>query len=270
MRNSILKMAIEQQEDLAVKAEKEQEITFYAHIQKPEGLEQAYGSEEHVQAEIKIDKDRRIRVRKTTSKDKEPEYTITTKVIRSDVEGVRTFDETTEVITKEVFEIFKNTVPSYQNKTRYFFKIESIKVTDAEGEKEIDLGDLKYEVDVFTNSDGKRSDWCKIDVEIQGVEQKLKEAGINVEKFNINVKASELPFAPTDFIIMDKETSEEDQAKVSELYDKEFLIYNHLPGQEPQAVVAEQAAQNEGADEAAQSSASDEAPEESQQLPEDQ
>ena len=229
MRNKfahLLKLSLENQPAIS---EKEQEITIYARIGNPDGLTQAYDSESQVQAEIKIDQHRRIRVRKTIRTSQEPIYELTTKILINNQEGVRSFIEQTQSIDADVFEMFKDICTSYQNKTRYFFKIENITVTQADSENSLNINDFVYEVDVFRNKEGKLSEYCKIDLEIQGLEEKFKQAGMDVGQFNITAKISNLPFAPTDFILMSADTSEEDKQKVSQLYDAEFLVHNELP-----------------------------------------
>lgn len=75
----------------------------------------------------------------------------------------------------------------------------------------LDIEGMKFEVDVYTNSNGSQSEWCKIDFEIQGMEEKFKAAGIDVQDFNISLNIGNLPFKPTDFIFMSDDTSEEDK-----------------------------------------------------------
>lgn len=233
---SILSLALEDinqvEQSSTADQQKEQEITIYAKVGKPENLQQAFAKEHHVQAEIKVDEYRRIRVRKTTRDSQPAVYELTSKVLCSNKEGVRSFIETTKAIDPDVFEMFLSIVPSFQAKTRYFFKIEKLTVNSGEGEKNLDLSDFKYEVDVYTDKEGKESQWCKIDLEIQGLEDKLKEAGVNTQEFNVNVTASSLPFEPSEFIVMSDETSQADKDKISNLYETEFLTFNSLPGQE--------------------------------------
>ena len=206
------------------KVEKEQEVTIYAEMSEPSGLAQAYDQEEHIQAEIKVDETHRIRVRKTTKKEGTPTYHMTSKVTISNEEGLRVFDEQTSEISEEAFDVFMKVVDKYQKKARYYFKVEKLVISEGGENNSLEVDDFKYEVDVFTNNAGKQSTWCKIDLEIQDLQEKIKEAGINTDKFNLTVGAGSLPFKPTNFIIMDKYTSEEDITKVTELYNTQFLI----------------------------------------------
>lgn len=225
MSFKLLKMALEDIESQSKdKAEKEQEVTIYAEMSEPSGLAQAYDQEEHIQAEIKVDETHRIRVRKTTKKEGTPTYHMTSKVTISNEEGLRVFDEQTSEISEEAFDVFMKVVDKYQKKARYYFKVEKLVISEGGENNSLEVDDFKYEVDVFTNNAGEQSTWCKIDLEIQDLQEKIKEAGINLDKFNLTVGAGSLPFKPTNFIIMDKYTSKEDIAKVTELYNTQFLI----------------------------------------------
>ncbi len=218
------------------KSQIEKEITIYARITNPQGLEEAYSREEQVQGEIKIDADSRLRVRKTTQKDQEPVYTMTSKIALANEDGLRSFEEKTENIDEPTFTLFIQSLSSYQKKTRYLFNIEKIVAESGEAgdEKALSIDGFKYEVDVFTNTEGKTSEWCKIDLEIQDLEEKFKEAGIDVDTFNITVGASKLPFAPADAFVMSADTSKEDRDKLTQIYDTEFLTFNrNKPETEP-------------------------------------
>lgn len=210
---------------------KEQEITIYAKIGNPDGLKQASSSEEQTQAEVKIDKNRRLRVRKTVQPSGDTTYVLTTKLALDSEDGVRSFTENNANIDAATFELFVAIVPSYQRKTRYIFNIEKITVENEDGSASLDIDGFKYEVDVFLNAEGKPSEWCKIDLEIQDLQQKFEDAGVSVDKFNINVAAGKLPFDPSEFIIMDEDTSKEDRDHVSKIYDEQFLTFQ--PGETP-------------------------------------
>lgn len=231
MRHALLQLAIE---DISSAANKslEQEITIYAKVTDPDGFSQAIGSEEQEQAEVKIDDNRRIRVRKTTKTGTDPVYEMTSKTACGNDNGVRSFTENTITIDEAIFEMFKSACVSYQNKTRYFFNIERMTLSDGQSDNKLDVEGFKYEVDVFKNAAGEQSTWCKIDLEINDLQKEIESTGIEVNTLNVNIGASKLPFKPSEFILMDDQTSEEDRKKVFEIYNKEFLIFNKLPGEE--------------------------------------
>ena len=226
MRNKTLLLSKENQDTENTGSQKEQEITIYAEIGNPEGLLKALSSEEQVQAEVKVDGKRRMRVRKTIKENDETTYELTTKRECDTEEGVRSFIEVTKEISPEAFEAFKDIVVAYQHKKRYFFQIEKMKIESGDQLKFLNVNDFRYEVDVFFNKEGQPGVWCKIDVEIQDLEKQLSDFGFDVDSFNVNISASKLPFEPKNFILMNENTSEEDKAKISELYDQYFLITN--------------------------------------------
>lgn len=231
MKNKILLLSQENQKnDSAIKngVQKEQEITFYAEIGNPEGLAKAVSTEDQIQAEVKIDDKRRMRVRKTTDVNNNITYELTTKILIEAQDGIRSFMENTKEISQEVFEMFVLIVPSYQHKKRYCFQIEKMKIESGDNQKFLDVNEFKYEVDVFFNKDNQPSTWCKIDVEIQDLEKQMSDLGFDVDSFNIKVSASKLPFEPSNFILMDDNTSQEYKDKVSEIYNKQFLIFNTI------------------------------------------
>lgn len=238
MKTDLLTISIEEQEaqelaeqqaaELAAQQAAEapeEEITIYAKITDFSGLEQANSQQHHIQAEIQSDNGNRIRVRKTTIEGQEPIYEMTTKTNCSNDNGVSALLESTYGIDEDMFNSFVKVAGKYIDKTRYCFNIEGITVTDEEGEKSVDVGDLKYEVDVFKNGQGQVCQWCKIDIEVQKLPGLIENAGIDADQLKLRFNASKLPFSPEEFILTgDDSTSEEDKMKVKELFQNEFQI----------------------------------------------
>lgn len=210
---------------------KEVEATIYARITKPQGLTQASGSEQQEQAEIKIDKKRKFRVRKTTRPGQAPIYELTVKIRTSNTKELTEVTEQTQGIPVEVYETIKSIVPNYQTKTRYYFNVEEITVATSHGEKSVPIKGLAYEVDVFINDKGQVSDWCKIDVELQDFEDRLKAAGVKISSFNLKLALTKLPFRPADFIVIDSKSIDKNNEKLTQIYEHQFLRFNRLPGE---------------------------------------
>lgn len=210
---------------------KEVEATVYARITKPQGLTQATGSEQQEQAEIKIDKKRKFRVRKTTRAGQEPIYELTVKIRTSNTKELTEVTEQTQAIPVEVYETIKSAVPNYQTKTRYYFNVEEVTVATSGGEKSVPIKGLVYEVDVYINDKGQVSDWCKIDLELQDFEDRLKAAGVAVSSFNLKLALTKLPFRPADFIVIDSKSIDKNNEKLTQIYEHQFLRYNRLPGE---------------------------------------
>lgn len=208
--------------------ENEKEITILCKIGNFEGLQQSFDNEHHLQAQICKNDKGMVRIRKTTFVGKRtntPAIELTTKTQISDG-GIRSVQEKTEPIDESIFSQLLEVAEKYMDKTRYLFKMETLEVSFED--KIYDLSDigLVYEVDVFKKKDGSVSQWCKIDVEVQGIEEKLKELNLDVEKISFKVVISKLPFEPTDFILVDEEENADKQELIRELFDNEFLVAN--------------------------------------------
>ncbi|MDD2879755.1 MAG: hypothetical protein PHQ58_04915 [Rhodoferax sp.] len=184
------------------KAEIELEMVFYAKLLDRNLLATAKETEHHEQWEIKIPKtdetasSGRMRVRKTTKPNSEPEYVLTIKT--KHYLGGET--EVGNPSSEDAFKQFKAMSPRGMNKTRYVFDIPN-RVE-------------KWEVDIFDNPDGTPCDWCKIDLEL---------------KSNIR----EVPAFPVGLfdersVITNNDRSVESHMKIQELYDTVFIRKNEL------------------------------------------
>lgn len=189
------------------------------------------GSEQQEQAEIKIDKKRKIRVRKTTRQGQAPVYELTVKIRTSNTKELTEVTEQTQAIPVEIYETIKSTVPNYQTKTRYYFNVEEVTVSTSHGEKSVPIKGLTYEVDVYINDKGQVSDWCKIDLELQDFEDRLKAADVKISSFNLKLALTKLPFRPADFIVIDSKSVDKNNEKLTQIYEHQFLRYNRLPGE---------------------------------------
>lgn len=224
---NLLRYSLESSEPVQPAKTKEQEFCCYAKISNPAGLDQAQDKEDQEQAEIKIDKRRKIRVRKTTKAGQAAVYEITSKVATANKDAAQLVIEQTQPISPQAYELFKNICPSYNRKTRYFFKVEKASVVAKGVETVLQDLELVYEVDVFHNETNKESTWCKIDLEVQDLVDKLKELDLLDGEYKLNVKLSSLPFAPSSILIDTEENSE----KIAQLWKNEFLSFNLLVGE---------------------------------------
>lgn len=197
----------------------ETETTVYALIGNMEGLTKADYKEIHNQAETKLSSEAKIRVRKTT-RDGIVKYEQTIKNKVSNTALAKTVTETTCVIPENMFNTFFKSADKKYVKTRYVFKDEK-SIAKIEGKKEvITLPGLIYEVDVFTNRNGKKSTWCKVDIELDSTLAFLKENYPDVEtKIIFNI--SKLPFNPQQPFEKRNATAEQSEL-LDSLYDKQF------------------------------------------------
>ncbi len=176
----------------------EEEKTFYASIDHFDILLKAVDREYQEQYQVTIPKTDenqnagRMRVRATTKNNGETEYVQTLK-IKADVGE----NETSHLVTIDVFKQFKLIATNAMLKTRYTFPIE--------GRKEC------WEVDVFKFQDGehkgKVANWCKIDYEF---------------KDPTNREIPPLPEGFSDVIAGDT-TDQEEKDFIRSLYEKIFL-----------------------------------------------
>lgn len=204
----------------------ETEIALYAKIEDPESLQEADLIEEHIQLESTLISGARMRVRKITPVKGGPEggadrYEVTLKVPVEDSAGVPSSQETTQETDRGFFEAFANVAHRAVVKRRHIFVGRSPDITGAEG---IVIPPVKYEVDLFINPHTReKTNWIKMDIELDEVIAALKEAGIDTtgvrQKFNIN----NLPFTSMDMFTPQTATPEQ-KALLSELWSKQFSI----------------------------------------------
>ena len=205
----------------------ETELTFYAKIGNPEGLQEAISEEIQCQHAYFINHGEgkgktQLRVRSTT-KDGVVLYEETVKlpVFNPDVQ---TFGNQ-EFTTKIEEDYFNAWIAGVRvggiNKIRYVFLSKDVILDTGNGE-EIKLPEVKYEVDVFLDKDGNKSKWCKIDIEIDHILDLLKEQHKDVGKFDMTVKLSTLPFRPEN--TFSAKTENEDELKAIAHFWEVFTI----------------------------------------------
>ena len=199
----------------------ETEFTVYCKIGDPSKLNRANSVEEHFQAELKLQQGR-CRVRKTKVND-QVKYEMTLKTpTELNGESIRSNKEHTVPVTEAFFNAFKQSCTTYQNKTRYKFANRKIIITQNNEEKVVEIPELCYEVDVFTRSDNKQSEWCKIDFELHDLHRFMKINYPDIKEISLmKLMLSHLPFHPSDFMTMKTHPDE-----VKRLFYSEFNIPN--------------------------------------------
>lgn len=200
---------------------REDEIVFYAVMKNPEGLKLASDKESQEQWEIKKRRGR-VRVRKVTKSDLAPTFSLTFKT-KSNNAGIAGSIEDPFDCEEGMFNAFKNLAEEGMVKDRYFFPVTSVQITTDAGKQDVVVEDVFYEVDVFFNEDKSYNENIKIDLEMNKILDAINKAMPNLGEFNLNVKLLNLPFQPTNVIISDANTSEENRAKISQLYETVFL-----------------------------------------------
>lgn len=184
-------------------AEKEIELCFFAEVTKKEGYDQAQAVEQHDQYEFRLPPGQegqrrgRVRVRKTV-KNGEVRYQET---IKTPIDPTSTLGDSEETI--DITEAYYNTwlktfATKGQRKTRYTYLANSVKMT-VNG-NQIELPKLVFEVDRFYNTQGQKSQWVKIDVEVQDIIAVLKANHEDIKHAQFAIDFGCLPLGITKFI----------------------------------------------------------------------
>jgi hypothetical protein len=205
----------------ADKTQREDEIVFYATVGDFEGLKQACSKEHHDQWEVKTEHGR-FRVRKISKESLDPVFEQTVK-INSKNAGLDGSEEKTYSINEDLFKAIEMICERGMIKDRYCFPVGKLQITTDSGIKDVAVDNVYFEVDVFFNEDGSYNPNVKIDLEVNKILDKLKESNPDLGEFNLNVRLLDLPFKPTDVIVGNKNTSDEDKQKIDNLYDTVFI-----------------------------------------------
>lgn len=201
----------------------ETEVVLYAKITNPDGLAAAVHVEHHEQAQIKTAKGS-VRIRKIVVEGKEPVFEMTSK-IKQKSGSVKSNIESTKRINEDVYNLFMVACENFMSKTRYVFNVETIRGKKGDLEFEIKAKGMNFEVDVFRNAQGKISNWCKIDLEVDKLKDILKENDINVSDIKLTARIGQLPFKPNNIVIDDGNDEDPNKKElITMLFSKEFLI----------------------------------------------
>lgn len=199
----------------------ETEIVVYAKISNWDGLQKASHTEAHEQMETSFKNSGRCRVR-LIDNDK---YTLTLKIPTGTDEGYEANEEVTTEIDKDFYDSFRQVAEHRLLKTRYTFNSSTIQLVYGEGDDKhvMEVPDITYEVDVYTNQAGEVCEWCKIDIEVDNILNYLSQHHSDLEQVKLNVKISHLPFEPAECILATSMTDEQ-QTFVSSLWQDQFRL----------------------------------------------
>jgi len=188
----------------------ETEIVVYCKVNDFDGLQKATHIEQHEQLESTFANGVRCRIRHTTAMNTQDAYVFTYKIpITTD--GSDCHHEYNVDVDHDFYEGFRQIATHRLQKTRYEFASDHITLqytTDGETHL-IEVPDVKYEVDVYTDASGTVCEWCKIDIEIDGLVDYLAEHHSDLQDIKLNVRISHLSFEPTDMILSDAATEEQ-------------------------------------------------------------
>ena len=175
----------------------ETEIAIYAKIGDMHGLESCVRKEHHIQLESSFANGVPVRVRKTIR----PEGTTFShcfKLNDGKRAGVMMRKEYPAVVDEDYFEGFKAVAKRALVKTRYIFESTSVSMSLVKENitKRVVMPKILYEVDVFEMQNGAPCEWCKIDVELDGMLEFLRVHEPGLKDYNLNIRVSHLPFKP--------------------------------------------------------------------------
>ncbi len=204
---------------------KETEVAVYAKITDMSGLEKATSHEEHVQLESKFQNGTKCRIRKITKEDGSVQF-IETMKIRVESDGpVPTDMEHSVEVNEAFFDAFRHAANKMLKKTRYNFSSQNVTMTVGDGEnaQKIELPNVTYEVDVYTNPQGGIAEWCKIDVELDAIIASVQQNHPEIPESTLKISVSHLPFKPVEPILNDTEEPEK-KAFLGQLWDTQFNL----------------------------------------------
>lgn len=200
--------------------EKSQEIeaTIYGKITIPDGLSRANKIEHHLQYEGGFKNGNRCRVRKTTAGDT-VEHVLTMKRKAKGVSAVSNSTEYNAKVDSAFFDGFVATAAeSKQNKTRYIFVCEDVRMTV--NEQTVVFPKVVYEVDVFNTEEGP-CEWCKIDIELQDLLPIVEKQFPGLTDVKFIFRVNHLPLGLVGCFL--NATKTEEQAKLLDyLWDTKF------------------------------------------------
>jgi hypothetical protein len=208
------------------KSNNETEIAIYAHIGDMNGLSHAVSTIHQEQLETEFFNGVRCRVRKevigtgTT-------YTLTYKVKQENTGVVSSNKEYNASVDSDFFEGFRHVAKKRIKKTRYIFnsRLVQFELVPTIGETVVlTLPQVIYEVDVYQKVDNTSSEWCKIDIELDGILAAIpKDLNMTSKEIKAVIKISHLPFKPIHGMLNSSENSKT-KTIISKIWDEEWNL----------------------------------------------
>lgn len=208
-------------------SKREDEVVIYAKINDFTGLKKAQSKESHEQWEVKAPFGR-IRIRKTTIAGLEPTYKQAIKR-KDDYVGIAGGTELETVTDQAAFDAFRAIADAGMIKDRYVFVPTQVKSSGPDGASPMADVDLKYEVDVFPDGHGGYHQWCKIDIEVNNLLDKIAATQGSGKKIKLTFAISGLPFKPSEIVVGSSEKLE-DKTLIDTLYNDIFRVKKNAKG----------------------------------------
>lgn len=210
--------------------EKETELVIYAKLDSFDYLDELNTYRDFVQLEASLGASQHCRCRSEVTFVKgQPQQNIPVYEFTVKANGKRSSTVSNKVeynfkVDSDFFEYFQNTAETRQIKKRYTFRIKDYEVTatvDGQEDTEVIIPELLFEIDVFEKSNGYRSPWVKIDIELNDAFKYLENKYKQISNISFTVRLKVLPFTlHTGFI--EKTANREQKDLLDNLWSFEF------------------------------------------------
>lgn len=202
---------------------KEIELAYLVELIDSTKLNQANTTDHHLQYEYKLpplengERRGRVRIRKTTSPDGKVIFQETIKLPIDPTSNLGDVESTVEIDEAYFNAWCRLYKVNGQSKQRYNFILTDVEL-NVNGQV-IKVPTFKFEIDIFFNTEGKRSKFAKIDIEVQSILDYLKESHpeIKAAQFRIDFNSA-LPVEIGEVISMGSEAAE-DREKVKAFFE---------------------------------------------------
>lgn len=129
------------------------------------------------------------------------------------------------LVDEMFFEAFRKVAKKMLRKTRFVFD-GHITNSGVGYARSAPPPGVKYEIDIFETQQGKMSEWCKIDVELDKFLEFLESPDTHINdnrQVRLTFKVSHLPFKPSEPFLTNQATPEQ-KTLLDELWEKQFNL----------------------------------------------
>lgn len=210
--------------------ERETELVIYAKLDSFDYLDALNTYRDFIQLEASLGASQHCRCRSETTvikgqaQQETPVYEFTVKTNGKRSNTVSNKIEYNFKVDQDLFEYFQNTAEGRQIKKRYTFKVKDYEVTatvNGQEDTPVIIPELLFEIDVFEKSNGYRSPWVKIDIELNEAFKYLENKYRQISNISFTVRLKTLPFILHSGFI-EKTASREQKEMLDNLWSYEF------------------------------------------------
>jgi hypothetical protein len=217
-------------ESFVEEKQKETELTLYAKVDNFEYFDRVKTYREIIQLQASLGSYQSCRCRKEmyyqngVAISETPKYSFTVKANGKKSRNLSIKTEYNFTVDEDFYQYFLETANTRQIKKRYTFKVSDydFKIISNGEEKDIVVPYLNFEIDIFEKLNGYRSNWVKIDIELDKAFSYIREHYDNVDDIVMSVKLSLLPMSLKQGFI-EKEATLEQKKCLEDLWKYEFV-----------------------------------------------